>query len=653
MAPSKPSFLDRLSSPRGSAPLLPFHEKRRRSNDYDLDELPPRPDDSVLSEDPYAAKGRFSMRSPSPVDPDPWNERRSSTGSSSKFKPQHAFDGPPPPIAASIVIPHHSASSSRSRERRPGKSALKGPGSSRLGLGSVLFDATSPRQSTNPADSTWRALQRREKAIGKELQDLLDMQAMGLVAGSETATSSNASDFDAFSDEGSSTPTATFYSTVTSRSRMTASLDHPTRATPRGDVIPIRQPKTSKPQGLRAARNGLRRSMTALANLKAEEDAHVDSALLERKKALSYLQRLATKQEGISRELHSLADDGEEPLAKELRDLGDQHQSLDQEIREMEEKLEGMRNRRRWLGRKMEDVKNRREAGLSGYRGALKEVEGEVSSLMRRPPIEPLDLDALAPGMGEGSENDMAGLPSGEEFFQLIPERRTPELAIEWWQGEIAMLEAHKKQINKDREALEAGLGLWNDCATLVTGFEANLRKAMKGEIGGKGKEKASSPEEALREHVAGMAGVIEQLQQYMEVAETNNWNLLICAVGAELEAFDEAERILRTTLGFSEEPSTALQKSLLEDDEQQQGRTHKESKDTSQKADERGEESDNEVPQDLLISGGGEQEHQEKEQTSGPDHDLERYESDSDIPPAEFLAEHDPEDADVHSTGR
>ncbi|KAL9949910.1 hypothetical protein D7B24_006107 [Verticillium nonalfalfae] len=652
MAPSKSSFLDRLSSPRGSAPLLPFHEKRRRSDDYDLDNLSPRQDDSILSEDPYAAKGRLFLRSPSPADPDPWNERASSTGSSSKLKPHHAFDGPPPPIAASIVIPQRLAPASRSRERRPGKSAMKSSGSSRLGLGSVLFDATSQRQAANPADSTWRALQRREQAIGKELQDLLDMQAMGLVAGSETATSSNASDADAFSDTGSSTPTATFYSTVTSRSRMTASLDHPTRATPRGDVIPIRQPKASKPPGLRAARNGLRRSMTALANLKAEEDAHVEAALSDRKKALVYLQRLTKKQEGISRELHSLADDGEEPLAKELRTLGDQHQALDQEIREMEETLVGMRNRRRWLGRKMDDVKNRREAGLSGYRGAMKEVEGEVSSLMRRPPIEPLDLEVLMTDASERGDEGMTGLPSGEEFLQLIPERRTPALAMEWWQGEINMLEARKNQIDKDREALESGLGLWNDCATLVAGFEANLRKAMKGEPTGKGKEKAASPEEALRQHIAGMAGVIEQLQEYVGIAETNNWNLLICAVGAELEAFEEAERMLRNTLESSDEPTPAPDKLLVEDNTEEQGPAHGEAE-SNDRSKHEADESDNDVPLDLLVTGREEQNHQEGKRTSGKDHHHEEDESDSGVPPPEFLAEHDPEDGDFHTTSR
>ncbi|CRK32523.1 hypothetical protein BN1708_005783 [Verticillium longisporum] len=498
----------------------------------------------------------------------------------------------------------------------------------------------------------WRALQRREQAIGKELQDLLDMQAMGLVAGSETATSSNASDVDAFSDTGSSTPTATFYSTVTSRSRMTASLDHPTRATPRGDVIPIRQPKASKPQGLRAARNGLRRSLTALANLKAEEDAHVEAALSDRKKALVYLQRLTKKQEGISRELHSLADDGEEPLAKELRDLGDQHQALDQEIREMEETLVGMRNRRRWLGRKMEDVKNRREAGLSGYRGAMKEVEGEVSSLMRRPPIEPLDLEVLMTDASERGDEDMAGLASGEEFLQLIPERRTPALAMEWWQGEIVMLEARKNQIDKDREALESGLDLWNDCATLVAGFEANLRKLLKGEATGKGKEKAASPEEALRQHVAGMAGVIEQLQEYVDIAETNNWNLLICAVGAELEAFEEAERMLRDTLESSDEPTPAPDKLLVEDNLEEQGPAHGEAEGNG-RSNHEADESDNDVPLDLLVAGREEQDHQEGERTSGKGHHHEGDESDSGVPPPEFLAEHDPDDGDFHTTSR
>jgi hypothetical protein len=41
-------------------------------------------------------------------------------------------------------------------------------------------------------------------------------------------------------------------------------------------------------------------------------------------------------------------------------------------------------------------------------------------------------------------------------------------------------------------------------------------------------------------------------LERNLGVAESKHWNLLVCAIGAELEAFKEGEGILRGALGTS-----------------------------------------------------------------------------------------------------
>ncbi|ROT36309.1 hypothetical protein SODALDRAFT_335409 [Sodiomyces alkalinus F11] len=645
------AFLERLI-PQDSASLLPLHHKRRTSDDYNLQELSPTTEETLLSKNPIMRWGRESRRSLSPKDP--WSENASSVGSDSKRKPRPVFDGPPPPVAASVMMSRNSSPSSHTafKDRRASKGASVKL--SQAGSRSVRFQSTPPLQSVASSDSVWGLLQRREKAIGKELQTLLDMQASGLVAGSSVTPfpSSATSEREHFSDDdGSSTPTATFYSTVTSKSRMMASLDLPDRATPRGDIIPVRQPKPSKSTGLREARAGLRKSMMALENLKAEEDACVDAALSERKEALGRLQDLATRREALSDELRLLAEDGEELLATELRELKSQHTSLDSEIRELEERLVGMRNRRRWLQRRMDDVRNRREAGLSGYRGALKEVEGEVASLMRRPPVEPLDVDILVNGLAGDPDGhfDPDNLPNGAEFLQLIPERRTVEMAAEWWQGEVGLLEARKKQVEKEREALADGLKLWRDCTTLVTTFESELRKLMKGEVSGKGKGKAPSLEEAMRSQLSSMGEAIAKLESYTEKAEANNWNLLICAIGAELEAFQEAERMLRQAVESVTEANTTLREPLIAHADEDVFSADPNAR--LQKTEEPTEESDNEVPPGLLVAQGdedlngsrGRSLYEEKKVIRHPP--FNREESDSDMPPPEFLAEHDPEE--------
>jgi hypothetical protein len=54
---------------------------------------------------------------------------------------------------------------------------------------------------------------------------------------------------------------------------------------------------------------------------------------------------------------------------------------------------------------------------------------------------------------------------------------------------------------------------------------------------------------DGLRIQISKMREVIERLSGSFNVAEEKGWNLLICAVGAELEAFKEGEGILKGAL--------------------------------------------------------------------------------------------------------
>ena len=413
---------------------------------------------------------------------------------------------------------------------------------------------------------------------------------------------------------------------------MVSSLYVPTRSTPDGNVIPVRQPKSNQPRGLSSARMGLRRSISALAQLKTEEVAQVDDALAERRKALSQLNRLSMRREIASTELHTLEEDEQEPLGQELRELGARYDSITEEIRQLEEKLVGMRNQRRWLRGRIDDVQNRREAGLSGYRGTLKQVDSEVATLMRRPPIQPLDLD-LAQQHGHTRAESTGGL----EFLRLIPERRTVDMARSWWESEISILEQRKTQIKADREALDEGGAMWADVMTLVSDFESRLRQVLKGEqpsSSAKGKERVRTIEELIREQLPEMEKVVGQLEEHQHFAEDKGWNLLICAIGAELEAFMKAQEMLREFLeeGKSQDVSKATDASGHESKEDQYTQSDQEKYDES---------SDNEVPPDLLVSRADGRLSQPSSVAS-PEVGipLGRVEGDNDVPP-EFLAEH------------
>ncbi|KAK4154001.1 hypothetical protein C8A00DRAFT_33255 [Chaetomidium leptoderma] len=694
---TKPSFFPRLGLSRGDGPILPLHSRmsppiRKKPSEYDLSDLSPRSDHAILSPEPMNDhKARYSpRRSPSP--PARYSDRASHAGSASKSRPPQRilFAGPPPPIAASQMFYRDE----EDRDTSPSPQGLEASSFAR-NINSVLFDrnSSSPNRTRHrdydhhKPDATWLNLQRRERSLQQDLQHLLDAQSTGLAATLHSggpppsSTPSEAAASAAASDAGtrSITPTGTAASTTTTaysdssptRRRRVAFNDTPrnttTTTTSSGTLVPVRQPRT-KPLGLRAARTGLARTMALLADLKAEEDAQLTSALGARKQALAQLRRWTARRAGIAEELGGLEADGDEPLGRELRDLETEREVVGGEIVELEARLVGLRRRRKWLDGRVDEVRNRREAGLSGYRGALREVEGRISGLLTRPVIKPLDGEFFSASMGVegGDQGDEAGVvresPGGVEFLRLRPERRTAEMAREWWEAEVVILERRKVDVDKERAALEEGVEVWKGAVKLVSEFEAGLRSEMKGggETGetsnGKGKEREGgstsppTPEQSMYAQLDKMAAVMEGLAERQHVAEEKGWNLLICAIGAELEAFRQAQEMLREALraaGFDLGPddhgkqgdstpylgrSTSLGDSSRRLDKAEPsggGRLV----DLQEGPDEDRElESDNEVPPDLLVAA------EEEPDLASPT--LSREDSENEVP-IEFLREH------------
>lgn len=450
--------------------------------------------------------------------------------------------------------------------------------SARLPTSTVLFgqsaaikDRHATRVISYEDESAWVSLQRRERSIQKDVQKLLDVQSAGLLAGLGRGPLSPSPGPDMSSDASSSwgrsrgnTPTA-----ESVRTASTPSLRLPTdRATASGAVIPVRQPRPKK-LGLRAARSGLARSITQLANLKAEEDATLAAALKTRKRALTQLRKLASRREGIVDELRSLEVDDGEPLTRELITLNSAHTETTKQIAELERQLAMLRSRKRTLEGRIADAESQREAGLSGYQGALKEVDEQLTAVLSRPSVQPLDVEALgglAPERPPDARDEddpgpggdvAASSPGGVEFLRLRPERRTTEMARSWWEGEVEILERRKHAVGAERAALEEGGAVWEDVVRLVSGFESSLRKQMSegdsadanGDAMGKGKAPMLTPEDKLKAQLGKMAEIMTGLGKHLWTAEDKGWNLLICAVGAELEAFQEARQMLREAL--------------------------------------------------------------------------------------------------------
>ncbi|KAJ9144015.1 Autophagy-related protein 28 [Coniochaeta hoffmannii] len=703
---SKSSFLPRLSLSGGDAPVLPFHNTsspppRRQPSEYDLSDLSPRPDDALLPSRASHGRRRSSSDRQSSSPSARYSDYASSAGSESKNKSRILFAGPPPPIATSAFLYRDEEEDAASHRSPPPSHQRTSHGtpasfarSALTSVTSVLFERGSPAGSSPHAgrgadrqvyepDTVWRNLQQREKALQRELQHILDIQSARLAAnldptagapnGTTTTSQRLPSTRSDASDAGSATPRGgdlSLSSTDSRQRRDRHGVFDDARGADYGQVvIPVRQPRR-KPMGLAAARAALARNMSVLADLKAEEDAVLTAALATRKKWLAQLKRLAGRRENIAHELRALESGAQEPLGQELRGLDREREKLCKDITELEERLAGMRSRKRLLDMQIQDVKNQREAGLSGYRNALKEVDASVSNLLQRPPVKPLDLDAMRLQKIDEEGNrvpaEIEQSPGGIEFLHLVPQRRTVDMARQWWDAEIKILEERKAEVDNERIALEQGVQVWEKAVKIVSDYEISLIRQMNGEMddGHKGKGREPTLEEAMRGQLDKLAKVIAGLEELLRDVELRSWNLLICAIGAELEAFKQAEEIQRDMLrsaGFDDEeaepdrngengPTPRLGRSVSGKISPIKKTATPENKDLVDVHDDTAAtESDNEVPPDLLVA----QEEEERGGESSPSRTRdvvsrndEREDSENEVP-REFLAEHDGNDED------
>ncbi|KAL3418534.1 autophagy-related protein 28 [Phlyctema vagabunda] len=499
------SFFTRHSANDQSSEAL-LHDEY--SDSHSLEDLSPRPSvDLHASASPPASFYRAQNHRDAVGSPSPARTPRISTGLSPERTPfqqprktKIQFAAPPPPIAKSVMlVPAKDATQSR----RPG-----GEGAM---AGSILSSGRRGSRTRGVIDPLL-GLQRREKALQNELQELLDAQSVGLIQGFGGAP--DRSSLDGGSEAGSSTPT--------SRSVM---RDGSANREKIKGVTPVRQPQ-KKTVGLRGARRGILRDIGELVAVKMEEGAILDQEISKREQALEKVSVWEGLIAGFGSKLQGEANDGED--TRQIEELRNEERAVDNEMREMEDRLLQMRARKQWLRGRISEKVNRKEARLSSYRGALRDAELEVKEFLKRPPVD------VSPAVLETEE---------ESFMALPPNRRTLGMAREWWNKEISGLRTRKSSVGKEQLALEEGAQLWQDSARAVMEFEDDLRAQM-----AKG---AGSDGSLLRQQVDKMAAVIQKLEEGLKTAEDKRWNLLICAVGAEVAAFKEGEMILRGALGM------------------------------------------------------------------------------------------------------
>ena len=375
----------------------------------------------------------------------------------------------------------------------------------------------SPQPSAPPAlhyDDPMLPINRTAKSLQRHIQKLLDAQAEGLLEGIEKGDGADVS------SAGSLTPTPT------------VSSPRP-RSITTPKVLPVRQPAETT-ISLRQARRGLRKAMEEFVNIKTEELTVLDVQYSSRENALAQTAAFGSKKSSLENEIKSMREgDGASAHAEEIRQEAGE---LESTIRELEDKLLEMKAQHRRLLDQATQLENSVDSKLSSYKSSIAMADMEIRKFLRHPPISHRLSDNI---VGE----EVPGM------YDLRPERRTLDMARDQWTSEQGVLSHRKKEVENEQQALEDGAKVWTGAVKLITAFERDLRVQMRGLV-------QASPEDGqirTEKLLADLDALVGVLEKDLSTAETKHWNLLICALGAEVEALRQGRSILQQALGRDE----------------------------------------------------------------------------------------------------
>ncbi|KAI1002530.1 hypothetical protein K3495_g5675 [Podosphaera aphanis] len=335
-------------------------------------------------------------------------------------------------------------------------------------------------------------LERRQKAIQADLQLLLDAQLRGLMRGSGE------------------------------------DVDEPSKSTSGkapeilSRVTPVRQPQPVK-MGLRDAREGIAHYMRELIEIKSNEIDVLKEEITKKKEVLRIMDAWEKKIVGITEQLDSHASEKD----VELSQARNEEQAIELEILEMEKRLEQMKARRLVLQERILENSNRREAKLSSYYGALREVHSDLKDFLNGAQFSNWIFRYEVPN------------------FSVLSPRASLQVAKEWWAQEISQIQRLQHRARVEQMALEEGVQLWETNMQLVITFENGLRKDIEAD--------RLKDAHMLTEQLPRLATLLATLAHGLHYAEEKGWTLLICALGAEVDAIRKGQAILSSALQASE----------------------------------------------------------------------------------------------------
>ena len=366
-----------------------------------------------------------------------------------------------------------------------------------------------------PQSDALLTFSRQEAHLQSTLQQLLDAQSEGLLAGLGAGSSQ-----DEISSAGSRT-----------------SITEPDFGFQRSKTfVPPRQPG-KKRLGLQGARKGIARTITALSSLKSEEVGVLEDEVTKQDDLLFMVEGFEQKSTGLQDQIREIES---EESSKRVADLKQEEQALGSDIHQLETKLYEMKARHRHLLLEIDGLNSRVQSKLSSYQSALAMTQKDIRAFLARPPMD--NTSATTTGI-----------------WTLPKERRTLEMAKEDCAEKQQSLQRRCEDVQAEITALDNGSAIWKEVVDEVTAVEQALRtemqnmqtpssKTTKGPVAARSAAAAQGMQKILQMMQTARA----LLESKLDHAETRNWRLLIVCIGAELEALSEGQSVLEGALESS-----------------------------------------------------------------------------------------------------
>lgn len=248
------------------------------------------------------------------------------------------------------------------------------------------------------------------------------------------------------------------------------------------------------------------KAMEELAALKLQETTLYNELLAERKELLSVVDSTTTKADRFRHELEML---GLSERVTQTQILEAEATSIVGEMEVLRGKLAELENRHGEIQETLAQKNSTIDAQAAPYRSSLDSVTKVLSTFLK------------------------------------THSQPSPEAARKTWRTEVENYGAKMEAAEKEREALDDGMELWNEVMDAVCGFEQLLRDTLHGA----GSKTHGESGLVIRSH---LQRVTKELEDMAVRAETEGWNLLVVAIGTELQAFKEAGEVLERSLAQS-----------------------------------------------------------------------------------------------------